>query len=359
VIVGVAIVVVAAISVVVAERLAGRRTSSTLTVIAAGRPVHVVAGTTLAEAAARFALHPRAGDLLDVTGRGLRRGVVPGHLLVDGRPVPAGSRLRSGDRIAVVDGQNRTEPLIRHVVQLSGGAPSDPQFTVTRVPGEQVVVRGALSHQLVSASFRPTGAAKVERAVALTFDDGPSPQFTPRILAALQKLRVHATFFVIGYLAQTYPDLVRRELRLGMTVGNHTYNHPEVPPFGQLPPRLIADEIALGSEILGRLGVHPRVFRPPGGSTSPAVVRAAATLGERVVLWSVDPTDWQPGTSKGQIVRRVLAAVRPGSIVILHDGGGDRSATLAALPAIVRGIRHRGLHLITLAPGLLPVPSAS
>jgi peptidoglycan/xylan/chitin deacetylase (PgdA/CDA1 family) len=127
-----------------------------------------------------------------------------------------------------------------------------------------------------------------------------------------------------------------------------------VPPFDQLPTRLLADEIGVGSEILGRLGVHAALFRPPGGSTSPAVVRAAATVGERVVLWSVDPKDWQPGISTRQIVRGVLAAVRPGSIVILHDGGGDRSATLAALPSIVRGIRHRGLHIVALTSSPLP-----
>jgi len=226
--------------------------------------------------------------------------------------------------------------------------PSDPQFTLSRTPGEQVIVSGALSHELVSVRFRGSGAARVGRAVALTFDDGPSPQYTPRILAALTRLRVRATFFLIGYLAEANPDLVRRELRLGMTVGNHSYNHPEVPPFDQLPPRLLNDEIALGGQILSRLGARPRLFRPPGGSTSAAVVNAAAALGQRVVLWSVDPADWSPGSSAKEITKRVLSAVRPGSIVILHDGGGNRSATLAALPAIVRGIRHRGLHLVAL-----------
>jgi peptidoglycan/xylan/chitin deacetylase (PgdA/CDA1 family) len=133
-----------------------------------------------------------------------------------------------------------------------------------------------------------------------------------------------------------------------MTVGNHTYNHPEVPPFDQLPPRLLQDEIALGGQVLSGLGPVPRLFRPPGGSTSAALVRAAAALGQRVVLWSVDPADWRPGSSAKEITKRVLSAVRPGSIVILHDGGGDRSATLAALPAIVRGIRRRRLHLVAL-----------
>jgi peptidoglycan/xylan/chitin deacetylase (PgdA/CDA1 family) len=225
---------------------------------------------------------------------------------------------------------------------------NNPQFTVSHTPGEQVIVNGALSHELVSVRFHPSGPARVERTVALTFDDGPSPKYTPRILAALTRLRVRATFFVIGYLAQANPDLVRQELRLGMTVGNHSYNHPEAPPFAQLPPQLLTDEIALGEQVLSRLGAQPRLFRPPGGSSSPRLVGAAAALGQRVVLWSVDPADWRPGSHAKEIVKRVLSAVRPGSIVILHDGGGDRSATLAALPAIVRGIRRRGLHLVAL-----------
>jgi peptidoglycan/xylan/chitin deacetylase (PgdA/CDA1 family)/sulfur carrier protein ThiS len=349
--IGIGIVGIAAIvAPLVVRHLLGGEDRSSLTVTAAGRSRHVVEGTTLAEAVATFGLHPRAGDLLDVNGKVLRERVVPGRLLVNGQPAFAGKRLQMGDRIALVDGHDRREPLVRRVVRVPGGAPSDPQFTVTRTPGEQVVVRGALSRELVSAGFRPLGAAIVERAVALTFDDGPSPQYTPRILATLKKLRVHATFFVIGYLAETYQDLVRRELRLGMTVGNHSYNHPEVPPFDHLPPRLVADEIALGGQILSKLGARPRLFRPPGGSSSPALVRAAAALGQRVVLWSVDPADWRPGISAKEIARRVLLAVRPGSIVILHDGGGDRSATVAALPTIVRGIRRRGLHLVALTP---------
>jgi peptidoglycan-N-acetylglucosamine deacetylase len=189
----------------------------------------------------------------------------------------------------------------------------------------------------------------VERTVALTFDDGPSPQYTPRILATLRRLRVHATFFCIGYLADEYPDLVRKELRAGMTVGNHSYNHPEVPSLDQLPPRLLEDQIVLGAQSLRRAGADPMLFRPPGGSFSAAVVRDAERHGERIVLWSVDPRDWQPDTTARQMARNVLAAVRPGSIIELHDGGGDRSATIAALAAIVKGIRHRHLRLVALS----------
>jgi peptidoglycan/xylan/chitin deacetylase (PgdA/CDA1 family) len=347
---GLVLIVVAVGGTLLVRLLSDGNERVSLTVTVAGRPAQVVEGTTLAEAAARFGLHPRAGDLVDVDGAVLRAASVPGKLLVDGRAAPAGMRLRRGDRIGVVDGHDRREPLVRRVVRVSGGAPSDPQFTLSRTPGAQLIVSGARSHELVSVRFRASGAARAARAVALTFDDGPSARYTPRILAALTRLRVRATFFLIGYLAEANPDLVRRELHLGMTVGNHSYNHPEVPPFDQLPPRLLADEIALGGQILSRLGAQPRLFRPPGGSTSPALGRVAAALGQRVVLWSVDPADWTPGSTAKQITKRVLAAVRPGSIVILHDGGGDRAATLAALPAIVRGIRHRGLHLVALTP---------
>jgi peptidoglycan/xylan/chitin deacetylase (PgdA/CDA1 family)/sulfur carrier protein ThiS len=347
-VVGVIVTVVGVVGTLLARRLfGGERASLTVTVV--GQAMRVAEGTTLTDAVTRFGLHPRSGDLLDVNGKVLRAAAVSGEFLVDGRPGRGGMRLRSGDRVSVVDSHDQREPLARRVVRAAGGAPSDPQFTLSRTPGEQVIVSGALSHELVSARFRPLGATRVERAVALTFDDGPSAQYTPRILATLARLRVRATFFLVGYLAEANPELVRRELQLGLTVGNHSYNHPEVPPFAQLPPRLLSDEIALGGQALSRLGAAPRLFRPPGGSTSAAVVGAAAALGQRVVLWSVDPADWSPGSTAKEITKRVLAAVRPGSIVILHDGGGDRSATLAALPAIVRGIRHRGLHLVPLS----------
>jgi peptidoglycan/xylan/chitin deacetylase (PgdA/CDA1 family)/sulfur carrier protein ThiS len=293
-----AIVIIAAVVVtLLARELVGGGGRASLAVTVAGRSAHVVEGTTLAGAAARFGLHPRAGDVVDVNGKVLRAGAVAGSFLVDGRPAPAETRLRSGDRITVVDGRDRREPLVRRVVRVTGGMASNPQFTVSRTPGEQVIVNGALSHELVSVQFHPRGPARVARAVALTFDDGPSPQYTPRILAGLTKLRVRATFFVIGYLAEANPDLVRQELRLGMTVGNHSYNHPEVPPFAQLPPQLLTDEIALGEQVLSRLGAQPHLFRPPGGSSSQGVVRAAAALGQRVVLWSVDPADWNSGSS--------------------------------------------------------------
>lgn len=327
----------------------GRTRSGELSVTIGGKSREVARGTTLGQAASLFGLKPRAGNLLDVEGQLLRHGAVPGRLMLDGDPASSGTRLRSGDRIRAVDGRDRREPLSSEVVHFRGGIPADPQFTLARAPGSELVIRGAISHKLVSVRLDPaSGPTRVERAVALTFDDGPSPQYTPRILATLKRLHVRATFFCIGYLADEYPDLVKAELRAGMTVGNHSYNHPEVPPFDQLPPRLLEEEITLGAQSLRRAGASPMLFRPPGGSFSPAVVRAAEQLGERIVLWSVDPRDWQPAATARRITRNVRTAVRPGSIIELHDGGGDRGATVAALPAIVKGIRHRGLRLVAL-----------
>jgi peptidoglycan/xylan/chitin deacetylase (PgdA/CDA1 family) len=167
-------------------------------------------------------------------------------------------------------------------------------------------------------------------------------------------MHVRATFFVIGYLVDSSPEIVAREHAAGMAIGNHTYNHPEVPPFNQLPRRLLEDEIALGAQSLARIGIRSPLLRPPAGSSSPAVVRAAESAGERVVLWNVDPSDWRAGVTAGEVKRRVLSAVRPGSIVILHDGGGDRAATIAALPGIIKGIRHKHLRLVPLSADALP-----
>ena len=320
---------------VTAAGCGGRHARVSVTI--GGRVEQVPSGTTLAQAAAAYRLQPRTGDLLDVNGSVLRAGAFPGVVLPDGQRASLRTRLHGGEEISLVAGRDRKERLKREVLPVPRGMPSNPQFVLSRTPGVEVIVRGAVSHELVSARFRPeAGRERVERAVALTFDDGPSI-FTPRVVAVLRHLHAPATFFAIGFEVEMYPQYVALEHRAGMVVGNHTYNHPEVPPFAQLPRRLVVDEIALGAESLERAGVRPRLLRTPAGSVSPAVV-----------LWSVDPGDWQKGATAKQIKRAVLAAVRPGSIVILHDGGGDRTATIAALPGIIKGIRHKGLRLVAI-----------
>ena len=159
-------------------------------------------------------------------------------------------------------------------------------------------------------------------------------------------MHVTATFFTIGYLVQRYPQIVQKEKRMGMVIEDHTWNHPRFRPFKTFPPGVIRMEMEKAKLALADLGVDATLFRPPGGSTSSEVEAIAQDLGMRVVLWSVDPRDWVNTITPAAIVRNVLSHVRAGSIVELHDGGGDQSATALALPRIIKGIRRRHLAIV-------------
>lgn len=309
---------------------------------------YVTPGATLAEAIQNFRLRADAADLLDVEGRVLRPGAYPGRVALNGRRAELGTPLSEGDSITVEEGRDRTEPLVRQVSALPGTQPGNPQFFLGEAQGEQVVTRGRISGKLASVVFRPTGRARVPRAVALTFDDGPSPVYTPRILRILRRLHAKATFFAVGYLAERYPELIRRQLQAGMTVANHSFDHPSATAFQDLPPSRIRREMARANSALTAAGAHPRLFRPPGGTWDAEMLEIARRLGLRLVLWNVDGEDWRRGGPKGSIVRHVLGNVGPGSIVVLHDGGGDRSATVAALPDIIKGIRKKHLRLVAM-----------
>jgi len=321
--------------------------TKTIAVQVEGTDEKVGEGTTLAEAAEKFGIEPAAGDLLDVQQGVLRSNAFHGKLLVDGHARRGSTELEEGDRIGSVDGVDQEEPSTHYFERVPGGMPSNPQFTLALTPGRQEFAKGDVSGKVALVRFDPSGPANVPKAVALTFDDGPSA-YTARVLETLERLRARATFFVVGNVVERYPKLVRRELAAGMGVANHSYSHPYRPPFDEQPHETILSEIDRGSSVLEALGHTPTLFRPPGGSYSPYVEEATGAHGERIVLWSVDPEDWNAETTTKQIAKRVLDAVHPGSIVLLHDGGGDQMRTVKALPAIVRGIRGKGLRLVVL-----------
>jgi peptidoglycan-N-acetylglucosamine deacetylase len=179
--------------------------------------------------------------------------------------------------------------------------------------------------------------------VALTFDDGPGP-FTLQILAELQSLHAHATFFVIGRNAKAEPDVVRAERAAGMVVGDHTWTHPDMTKLSLAGQRW---QIRTTQNLLATLiGQRPRFFRPPMWEWNRTTARVVAEQGMTGVLFSIDTQDWRlPGVTA--IVRRSLAA-RDGQIIALHDAGGDREETLQALPLIIKGLRARGLEPVTL-----------
>jgi peptidoglycan-N-acetylglucosamine deacetylase len=187
-----------------------------------------------------------------------------------------------------------------------------------------------------------------QRMIALTFDDGPSP-YTPRIVRVLARLHVPATFFVVGQQLRYFSAGLRDELSHGFVVGDHTENHP---PLNLLTASLQYGQIHTAAVQIKRAGGPvPRLFRPPYGVYDARTFAILRRLHMLMVMWSVDPRDWlRPGTRV--IVQRVLQAARPGTIVEMHDGGGDRSQTVAALPAIIAGLRRRHYELVTV-PQLL------
>jgi peptidoglycan/xylan/chitin deacetylase (PgdA/CDA1 family) len=210
--------------------------------------------------------------------------------------------------------------------------------------------------RLVGCEFR--GARQVSRAsgspreVALTFDDGPSA-YTPRVLRILNRERVHATFFLVGQAVQRRPELVRQMLREGHMVANHSLKHADLGAGGS---RAAYELRRTQGIIRSATDFTPCLFRPPYGSTSAALVRQAGAQRLTTVLWDVDPRDWSlPGA--GAIQGRIKSQARRGSIVLMHDGGGPRGQTVAALPRVIHALKRRHYRFVTVTDmlGLAPL----
>ncbi len=177
------------------------------------------------------------------------------------------------------------------------------------------------------------------KVVALTFDDGPSA-YTAGFLQVLRRKHVNGTFFELGQETSGNARLMRRMLAEGNEIGNHSMHHSAYPGY--------ADLAATSARIKRLTHFRPCLFRPPYGAVNSGVVSAAAQAGMRTVTWDVDPTDWStPGT--GAIYSRIVSAARPGSIILMHDGGGNRSQTLAALPHVIHTLRARGYRFKTVS----------
>jgi peptidoglycan/xylan/chitin deacetylase (PgdA/CDA1 family) len=304
--------------------------------------------TALGQVISGFRLAAKSGDLTDVEGKVLNVGLYPGQILLNGRIASGNPLLKDGDTVAVEDGKDHREPLLREVTKIPGGQPGNPQFFLGRAPGNLVTTKGKLSGKIVSSVFQATGRASRPPTVALTFDDGPGP-YTGALLQVLLRYHVRATFFVIGFKAAQSPDVVRAEARGGMAIGNHSWDHPNAIPFNKLTGPQIRDEIGKTTRFLTSIGIATSLFRPPGGSYSRTMIEEARRFDSRILLWDVDPKDWERGRTPRQITQSVLANVRPGAIIDMHDGAGNTPATIRALPAIIKGIRAKGLDLVALS----------
>jgi len=196
------------------------------------------------------------------------------------------------------------------------------------------------AHGVVNLSHVETRRSEV----ALTFDDGPHPEHTPRLLDILAEHRVRATFYVIGTMVRRYPAIVQRIVAEGHELGNHTWNHPTLSQHGDAR---ILSEIDRTQEVIWQtVGQLPVTFRPPYGAMSP---RQSRMLHERrnlpSVNWSVDPQDWQrPGASV--VARRMIEGARPGAIILAHDIHGP---TVRAVPEAIAGLQARGFRCVTMS----------
>jgi peptidoglycan-N-acetylglucosamine deacetylase len=182
------------------------------------------------------------------------------------------------------------------------------------------------------------------KGIALTIDDGPSPEYTPQVLRLLAKYKVTATFSMIGLEVTAYPGLVREVAAAGHAIANHTWSHPDL---ARLAPVTVAGQIDRATDAIHRAtGRKPSLFRAPYGAWSPAVLGTCARAGLTPLDWSVDPRDWsRPGVAS--IVANIMRDTRTGSIILEHDGGGNRSQTVAALKLVLPRLLDAGYHFAT------------
>ncbi len=313
------------------------------------RPVEVDSGTTVRDVLRAAGMHLHVGVLRTASGRVLDSRWSPPQVVVNGRPGRLTQVIRAASRIRIDGGRDAVEGAVVRVGTSAwlGGLPDverdvwDPGAGGLMV--EVVGVRsGEVEHRFPLVAPTPPSPLP-GKTVALTFDDGPDPRATPRVLQILDAEGIKATFCVIGIYARLHPDLVTAIAAHGHLLCDHTDTHPYL---DRLPAAAVDSQLSAPAAYLGVLFGHgPAFARAPYGALNPNVVASAHRQGLRVLGWSVDPSDYlrpPPAT----IVSRVLSQVHPGAIVLMHDGGGDRTNTVAALPPLIAALRSRGYTFV-------------
>jgi len=257
-----------------------------------------------------------------------------------------------GAAVAVMLASGGHPGQVRHDRGLQASHETPPARSHATGESWQLVRENQAVNRLLERQQFITRAGTEGREIALTFDDGPGP-YTPRLLDQLQRLHAAATFFEIGFMFRWFHASVSRELRMGDVIGDHTETHPHM---ALLSPTAQQDQILAQTEWLHRYGgPFPRLWRPPYGSYNSKTLAILRRLHMLMVLWTVDTEDYvRPGVAV--IVHRALAGARPGAIILMHDAGGNRMQTIAALPPIVRALHARGYHLVTIPQLILDDP---
>jgi peptidoglycan/xylan/chitin deacetylase (PgdA/CDA1 family) len=250
----------------------------------------------------------------------------------------------------------------RHGARAASAAPDSAARDRTAPPEP----RRAAASARPSATRGPDGPARVDavhapvpgqpmyyvddgpHVIALTIDDGPSPVYTPQVLRVLEKYGVQATFSMVGENVSYYPAVAKDVAQAGHTIINHTWDHANLTSLSADKQRT---EITRATEAIhAAAGVQPRMFRAPYGAWSKRVLTYCAADGLIPLDWSVDPRDWaRPGVS--EIVTTIMKTTKSGSIILEHDGGGDRSETVAALKIVIPRLLDEGYRFAIPLPG--------
>lgn len=327
-----------------------------------GVHVELCSGTTVAAA---VGFQPRAGDLVDVDGNLLEAGAgVSGSYLLNGSWCRPDTPVRPGDIVGAQHGDDIIETVvveeqvIHQELNVQGAGP----FVAVRNggnPGKTWVRRGVITGRIFGetdiATAKPMHACRLQyqptgKKVVLSLDDGPTSRYTGQILDVLREEGVHAVFFVLGANAEARPELVRRIVAEGHELANHGYSHTIT---SDSPEQVVVEEIRNTTLLLKDLtGQVTRWFRPPGGALSTSILKAAQVADHDVVLWNVDSQDWRAARGRRgaeAIAEEVLDPLpEPGSVILMHDGGGDRRATVEALTTIIRHLKAENYEFCTL-----------
>jgi len=314
---------------------------------------------TVGDALRKVGFKPETGNLLSHDGEIVLNGLgEEPTIYLDGSRVKESSLISRGSRIEMVQGRNLREVIKERTLEITprtiieGSGP----FVVVKRPGSPGEIReyyledsGLIVKKEIVSKPKPTilkrGKINPKRMAALTFDDGPLLPYTKQIVDILKSYDVPATFFVVGTQVQKYPATIKYMKDQGFDIENHSLTHSRLDDKDQA---VVENEIQVSHDlILAKTGESPRWFRPPFGRLNGLLGEAVTRRGYSIALWSVDPMDWQ-AESVDSIIQTMMLQVRPGAIVLLHDGGGNRQVTVAALPKIIEHLRSAGYSIVTL-----------